>query len=114
MIIIQLESEQLDCIVQNAVRKALVGNVPTESKYVPSLWMDIQALCSYHPNKPTKATVYSWIQNNQVPYYKDKGLKRLRFLKSEIDEWLSEGRQKTKKEINAEPHLSLKKKRGAM
>lgn len=110
MIIIQLESEQLDCIIQNAVKKALNDNVPKKTNCDNNLWMNIQDLCQYHPNKPTRATIYSWIHNNQVPFYKDKGNARPRFLKADIDQWLAEGKRKTAKEINAEVNLPLKKK----
>jgi site-specific DNA-methyltransferase (adenine-specific) len=43
-------------------------------------------LCEYMPDRPTKATVYGWVHANKVPVH--KGGKKLRFLKSEIDNWM--------------------------
>jgi hypothetical protein len=56
-------------------------------------WFDLSQLCNYLPDKPAKATVYGWIHAGLIPCH--KGLKKLRFSKSEIDKWLMEGRKKT-------------------
>ncbi|MBI3501999.1 MAG: DNA-binding protein [Bacteroidetes bacterium] len=61
-------------------------------------WFDLTELCEYHPEKPTKATGYSWVHNRVIPFHKKS--KKLFFLKSEIDAWLKSGRQKTVKEID--------------
>lgn len=63
-------------------------------------WFDIDKLCEYHPSKPAKPTVYSWVRKKKIPYHKSG--KKLIFLKSEIDSWLMQGRQKTILEIEAE------------
>ncbi|MBZ5859451.1 helix-turn-helix domain-containing protein [Flavihumibacter profundi] len=60
-------------------------------------WFDLVQLQTYLPDKPAKPTVYEWVRKRLIPYHK-KG-KKLSFLKSEIDEWLKEGRRKTVKEI---------------
>ncbi|MBR6863848.1 MAG: helix-turn-helix domain-containing protein [Bacteroidales bacterium] len=57
------------------------------------VWMDINALCAYHPSHPTKKTVYDWVTHKRIPYHKDGH--RLRFLRSEIDEWLMRGFHQT-------------------
>lgn len=54
-------------------------------------WFDLTELCRYHPDKPTKATVYSWVSAGLIPVH--KGGKKLRFLKSEIDTWLKQGKK---------------------
>lgn len=74
------------------------------------IWFDMTELCNYLPDKPAKATVYTWIHEAQIPYY--KGGKKLRFLKSDIDTWIQQGRRKTMKEINEEVDnfLNLKKR----
>src|SRR3982751_2306496 len=56
-------------------------------------WFDLNKLCQYHPDKPTKPTVYGWVNACVIPVH--KGGKKLRFLKSEIDTWLKQGRKKT-------------------
>ena len=76
----------------------------------PEKWFDMQMFCDYHPDKPSRHTVYGWIQKDFVPHYKSG--KKLRFLKSEIDTWLQEGRKKTISEIAQETdqYLSQSKK----
>jgi predicted DNA-binding transcriptional regulator AlpA len=72
-------------------------------------WFDLNELCSYLPDKPSKATVYGWVHFGLIPCH--KGQKKLRFLKSEIDTWLKKGRKKTSAETanEAEQYLTTKK-----
>jgi len=74
-------------------------------------WLNLDELCQYHPDKPSKMTVYGWTQAGSIPVH--KGGKKLRFLKSEIDRWLLQGRKQTIAEVslNADTYL-LTKKRG--
>ena len=60
---------------------------PTET----DRWFDLTELCDYIPDKPTKQTVYGWVNACTIPVH--KGGKKLRFLKSEIDNWLKQGRK---------------------
>lgn len=79
------------------------GEKPTDQ------WFDLPELCEYLPDKPAKATVYGYVSANSIPCH--KGAKKLRFLKSEIDEWLKQGRKKTISEIAADAnHYLLTKK----
>ena len=75
-------------------------------------WFDINELCNYHPAKPAKSTIYTWVREKRIPYHK-RG-KKLAFLKSEIDEYIKSGRVKTFSEIEqeAEDFLVNKKRRG--
>lgn len=79
---------------------------PTETVH----WFDLNELCKYHPDKPTKPTVYGWVNAGTIPVH--KGGKKLRFLKSEIDNWLKQGRKKTLAETASEVETYLKKKGG--
>jgi len=80
---------------------------PTEA----DRWFDLNELCQYHPDKPSKQTVYGWVNAGTIPVH--KGAKKLRFLKSEIDNWLKQGRKKTLAETASEADLYLtKRKRG--
>ncbi len=63
-------------------------------------WMNLRELCDYLPDRPKPQTVYSWVSNKVIPV--NKGSKHLRFLKSEIDQWLKSGRRKTYAEIRME------------
>jgi len=81
----------------------------TQSVKEPDFWFDIDGLCEYHPDKPKKPTVYGWVHNRSVPCH--RGQKKLRFLKSEIDLWLKQGRKRTYQEtaIEADQYLAKKK-----
>mgnify|MGYP003436094156 CR=1 FL=1 len=110
MIIVQLDSEQLHSLIHNAVRKAITESPQAEQTTDPDRWFDLTELCAYHPDKPTKATVYGWVNAGIIPVR--KGGKKLRFLKSEIDNWLKQGRKKTLAETVSEADTYLKKKGG--
>ena len=77
---------------------------PTET----DRWFDLNELCIYHPDKPSKPTVYGWVNAGAIPVH--KGGKKLRFLKSEIDNWLKQGRKVTLAEtsIKAKSYLEMK------
>jgi|JI6StandDraft_1071083.scaffolds.fasta_scaffold79321_2 excisionase family DNA binding protein len=77
---------------------------PTET----DRWFDLNELCIYHPDKPSKPTVYGWVYAGTIPVH--KGGKKLRFLKSEIDNWLRQGRKKTFAEIAIDAENYFKKK----
>lgn len=71
-------------------------------------WFDLNELCNYHPDKPKPATVYGWVFASKIPV--NKGGKKLRFLKSEIDEWLKQGRKMTIAETSLKAEQYLKNK----
>ncbi len=75
-------------------------------------WFDLNQLCSYLPDKPATATVYGWVHTSQIPCH--KGNKRLRFLKSEIDLWLLQGRKKTFAETTSDADAYLAKRKGGV
>ncbi len=76
----------------------------------PDQWLDLNELIQYDPEKRTKPTWYCKIHKNEVPHYKRD--KKVYFLKSEIDEWLKEGKRKSNAELDQEAamYLSNKKK----
>lgn len=69
-------------------------------------WMNLAEFCAYHPDHPAKPTVYEWVSLKKVPVHKDG--KKLRFLKSEIDQWLGNGRIKTQAELDQEAYEYLR------
>jgi len=71
----------LASVIESAVKLVLSGIERNQD-----VWFTIEDLCEYLPDKPKKTTIYQWIHYGKIPYHK-KG-KRIRFLKSEIDEWL--------------------------
>lgn len=70
-------------------------------------WFDLNELCAYLPDKPRKATVYGWVHESVIPCH--KGAKKLRFLKSEIDTWLMQGKKRTFQEVHAETKRTFSK-----
>ena len=73
-------------------------------------WFNLIEFCNYHPDKPSKPTVYGWVNSGIVPVH--KGGKKLRFLKSEIDTWLKQGKKRTLLETLEETDNYLKIKGG--
>jgi len=65
-------------------------------------WLNIDQLREYLPDYPAKATIYGWVSNRQIPFHKGNGGKKLRFLTSEIDQYLMAGRQKSIHELQVE------------
>ena len=90
--------------------KKLLLEKSTEHKAEPDRWFDLNELCEYLPDKPSKPTVYGWVSNREIPHH--KGGKKLRFLKSEIDSWLMQGKRKTFAETASEADKYLNKKGG--
>lgn len=58
-----------------------------------SEWMTLDQLVQYDPEKRKKSTWYKMVSESKVPHHK-RG-KRLLFLRSEIDQWLLNGRVNT-------------------
>lgn len=115
MIIVQLDSEQLSILVQNAVRKAMCESTVTNTTQNKSdRWLTLTELCEYHPDKPAKPTVYGWVSGSTIPNHKSG--RKLRFLRSEIDSWLLNGKNKTGKEIanDADTFLSNRNTKGRL
>jgi len=73
-------------------------------------WFDLNELCIYDPEKRKKPTFYGLVSKGEIPNHK-RG-KKLIFLKSEIDNWLKEGRKRTIAETAKEAEQYLKNKKG--
>jgi len=64
---------------------------------------EIEKLTGY-----TKPTLYGYCQKNKIPYHKKNG--RLFFFKSEIIDWIKQGKQKTVGEVDNDVDYLLSKK----
>ncbi len=64
-------------------------------KYMPSItsrdWLTLEELQDYVPGRPAKSTIYCWVSQKRIPFFKSG--KRLRFNKLVIDDWLKNGYQ---------------------
>lgn len=69
-------------------------------------WMNLEELIAYLPDHPAKQTVYGWVSHKLIPCR--KGGKKLRFLKSEIDEWMEKGKRKSYFELVQDASQYLK------
>lgn len=99
--LIQLQESDLRTYIFDCVDQAFRHHQPLPiSQESKDQWLDLKGLKEYHPNKPANSTIYAWVQNLEVPFHKRGG--RLYFRKSEIDEWLENGRVITGEEIAAE------------
>lgn len=79
--------------------KRLLKQFHNQENHEADRWFDLTEVCAYLPDKPAKPTVYGLVNDKKIPYHKNPGQKKLRFLKSEIDLWLNQGRRKTRSEM---------------
>jgi excisionase family DNA binding protein len=105
-----IDPEKLISSISERVVTNILKALKSEQPNYPDHWFDLNELCEYIPDKPSKQTVYGWVHAGIIPYH--KGGKKLRFLKSEIDNWLKQGRRKTVNEIASEAETYLNKKGG--
>ena len=83
-------SAKLDAI--NRKLSASMGNNRDEDER-----MDVTEAQKYIPGHPAVQTIYGWTSNNMIPYHKVG--KRIYFLKSELDAWLSKEQHKSKDDL---------------
>ncbi len=67
---------------------------------------EIEKLTGY-----TKNTIYGYCRENKIPHHKKNG--RLFFFKSEIINWIKEGKRKTIQEVEEDADLILSKKKNS-
>lgn len=90
--------------------KRQIDNQPTKPIEEQPIWFNLKGVCEYLPDKPAKATVYGWVHSREIPFHKDK--KKLRFSKTQIDQWLENGKRKTVAELATEADDYLLKNKG--
>lgn len=71
--------------------------------------MDVTEAQKYIPGHPAVQTIYGWTSNNLIPYHKVG--KRIYFVKSELDAWLSKEQHKSQQDLlkEAENFVNNKK-----
>lgn len=109
MIIVQLDTEQLNSIIENAVRNVLDDekNQMEQAEQEPQFLTIGQAAEFLNLTIPT---IYSKVSKGELPVMKRS--KRLYFSKTELLQYIKEGRRKTTFEIEQEAQnfVSLNKK----
>lgn len=94
MIILQLDSAQLDSIIQDAVRAALTNAQGQAAAPDPNELLTVQQAAEFL--RLSVATVYSLISKGELPVMKRR--KRCYFSRAELLEYLKAGRKMTKEE----------------
>lgn len=77
----------------------------------PDRWFDIDELCEYLPEKPSKVAIYKKVNKKAIPF--EKPNKKLIFLKSRIDTWLLNGQVMPASRVEAETDSYIRKSRRA-
>ncbi len=95
----QLPRAVADLIGQVSEIKTLleIANNPPKDR-----WMDLNELCKYDPERRSKVTFYSYIQDKSSDFPYHKRGKKILVLKSEFDNWLRAGKIKTKSDLHSE------------
>lgn len=100
--------EELSAIVEASVLKSVerlkIIQTQTNSKEILNLKEAAKFL------KIAKSTLYGYVNQNKISSFKIKGGKNLYFIKSDLENWLLEGRRPTKKELADNIHTLLKTK----
>jgi len=110
--ITQITAHELETLIEDSIKRCLTVHKQLPQQQADQ-WFDLNELCNYLPDKPAKATAYGWVHSSSIPCHKGQGQKKLRFLKSEIDNWLRQGRKKTLAETASEADAYLLKKGGS-
>jgi excisionase family DNA binding protein len=76
---------------------------PSEAPKLEPLW-SVSKVASYLNRKPS--TVYQWVEQGRIPYFRIYKRKGLRFRKSLINQWLKERAKKP--EMNKEEKIEQK------
>jgi len=99
MIILQITKEELKDCLKEAVNEAVLrSNRRGSAPKPPKELMGLKELCEEFGWAPP--TVYAWTSKNLIPHIRKS--KKLFFVRSDIIDWLKEGRVKTKAEIMEE------------
>ena len=110
MIIIQLDSEQLNSVIQNAIRKVL-RETPPQYQTTPTAQAEIVDIDeAANLLNLAKQTVYTLTSKREIQFFK-RG-KKLYFKRADLLKFIEDGKQKTVVEMqqDLDDHLSQNKK----
>lgn len=108
MLIVQLDSEQLTDLIQNAVRKVITETPHTQTLPEQNQLLTVQAAAEFL--SLSVPTIYGLISKRRIPYMKRS--KRCYFSKEDLLNYLKAGRNKTIQETAqaANDYLTIKAK----
>lgn len=102
-----LEDNKILSAKIDALNKKIGTVAPANRKGDDNERMDVTEAQRYIPGHPAIQTIYGWTSNGQIPYHKIG--KRIYFVKSELDEWLSHGQRKSEDTLNKEAEEYVKR-----
>ena len=107
--ITQITPPELESLIENTLRKIL-SIQPTVTKEEQEELLTVKGAAEFL--RLSVPTIYTLISKGEIPVMKRS--KRCYFSKTELMEYLKEGRKKTNKEVekDADAFLSTRKKRG--
>ena len=95
-----LEDNKILSAKIDALNKKINMSLPANKQGDDNERMDVTEAQKYIPGHPAVQTIYGWTSNGQIPYHKIG--KRIYFVKSELDEWLSHGQHKSDNDLRKE------------
>ena len=107
MVILQIDSEQLSDLIQNAVRKVISENPSQQNQSDQEQLLTVQEAAEFL--SLSVPTIYSLISKGELPVMKRS--KRCYFSKIELMNYLKLGRKKSNTEISEEADNYLKSKK---
>lgn len=102
-----LEDNRILSAKIDALNKKISMSAPENKKDDDNERMDVTEAQKYLPGHPAIQTIYGWTSNGQIPYHKIG--KRIYFVKSELDKWLSHGLHKSDDTLSKEAEEYVKR-----
>lgn len=94
-----LEDNKILSAKIDALNKKISASVARNDKEA-DMRMDVTEVQKYIPGHPAVQTIYGWTSSNTIPYHKIG--KRIYFVKSELDAWLSKEQHKSQEDLRRE------------
>ncbi|HOY37737.1 MAG TPA: helix-turn-helix domain-containing protein [Bacteroidales bacterium] len=97
--------DRLTSIVQEAVFKAMsdyyeTHPIPKAEATLEDDLTDVKGIAAY--TKYSVFTIYAYVEQSKIPYYRQPNCRRLIFSKKEVLEWIKGEKNTTKEELVAE------------
>ena len=102
-----LEDNKILSAKIDALNKKINMSLPANKQGDDNERMDVTEAQKYIPGHPAVQTIYGWTSNGQIPYHKIG--KRIYFVKSELDEWLSHDQHKSDDDLRKEAEEYVKR-----
>lgn len=102
-----LEDNKILSAKIDALNKKINMSLPANKKGDDNERMDVTEAQKYIPSHPAVQTIYGWTSNGQIPYHKIG--KRIYFVKSELDDWMSNGKHKSDDDLRKEAEEYVKR-----